>query len=266
MASKLEIEKQRQERVGVVKENNQGDRMYVKIYNSSSNIIVQFIDKYKYETKATWKDFINGLIKNPYHPTLYNKGVVGTKYPIQKKLRVPTKEYTAWRTMLSRCFNKVYKSRYPTYKDVTCCEEWLLYENFYEWIHAQENFDKWLNGEYNVDKDILFKGNKLYSPETCCLIPQYINILFIKNDKNRGKNPIGVNYHKRDGKYQDNCNYKGKTIYIGSYNNAEDAFYLGYKPFKEKIIKQIAQEEFDKGNITEKCYNAMMNYKVEISD
>lgn len=46
----------------------------------------------------------------------------------------------------------------------------------------------------------------------------------------------------------------------------EQAFYFGYKPYKETIIKQVAQEEYDKGNITEKCYEAMMNYEVEIDD
>ena len=38
------------------------------------------------------------------------------------------------------------------------------------------------------------------------------------------------------------------------------------KEYKEYIIKQVAQEEYAKGNITKQCYEAMMNYEVEIAD
>ena len=39
-----------------------------------------------------------------------------------------------------------------------------------------------------------------------------------------------------------------------------------YKIRKENTIKQVAKEEYDKGNITKRCYDAMMKYKVEITD
>ena len=57
-----------------------------------------------------------------------------------------------------------------------------------------------------------------------------------------------------------------KAVEIGYYSTPEKAFYLGYKPYKENIIKQVAQIEYDNGNITEECYQAMMNYEVEIDD
>lgn len=57
-----------------------------------------------------------------------------------------------------------------------------------------------------------------------------------------------------------------KRRHVGSYLTPEDAFYSGYKPHKEDLIKQVAQIEHDKGNITKKCYEAMMNYQVEIED
>ena len=49
------------------------------------------------------------------------------------------------------------------------------------------------------------------------------------------------------------------------YATPEEAFFA-YKTYKEKLIKQIAQIEFDKDNITKTCYDAMMKYKVEITD
>lgn len=255
-------------RVGQENYNNQGDLMRVIDYKKSTYIMIEFQDKYKAQIKTIWDSFKSGEIRNPYHPSVCNIGIVGNKYPIRLNNR-NTKEYIAWKTMIGRCYNEKYKEKYPTYKDVTVCKEWFLFENFYEWLHSQENFDKWFNGNYwAVDKDILVKGNKIYSPDTCCLVPGYINTLFVKRDACRGDLPIGV--HTKNNKYyafviygkHNNC--QKTTVY--QYPTPEDAFYLGYKPTKEAYIKRIAQEEYDKDNITEKCYNAMMNYEVEITD
>ena len=173
--------------------------------------------------------------------------------------------------MLQRCYDFKFKNKYPTYKDVTCCKDWLLFDNFYEWINSQENFDKWLKGDrWELDKDIIVKYNKVYAPDTCCLVSPKINCLFTKCNIVRGDYPIGVTYDKKSMRYEarisisNNRNCKSRSQ--GKYATPEDAFYIGYKPYKEKYIKQVAQEEYDKGNITKRCYDAMMNYKVEITD
>jgi hypothetical protein len=115
-----------------------------------------------------------------------------------------------------------------------------------------------------LDKDILIKGNKVYSPETCIFIPSEINTLFVKNDVNRGEFPIGVTFNKENNNYLSHCNNgHRKIIHLGTFNNIEDAFKV-YKEYKEKIIKQIAEEY--KSKIPEKIYNAMINYDVEITD
>lgn len=256
----------RNERLGLEKLNNQGCLMKIIEYNGANDIVVEFQDEYKYKKCTRWEVFQNGEVKNDYFPQLYEVGIVGNKY--SSKINNKTiKEYYTWHAMLSRCYNKKVKEKQPTYKDVTCCEEWLLYENFYEWLHSQENFDKWYNLERSaLDKDIILKGNKVYSPENCCLVPYNINALFTKRQINRGDSPIGVMYHKRDKIYEVNCNNGiGEQIYLGRYKTQEEAFYV-YKEYKENLIKQLAQEEYDKGNITKKCYEAMMNYIVEITD
>lgn len=38
------------------------------------------------------------------------------------------------------------------------------------------------------------------------------------------------------------------------------------KKHKEEIIKRVAEDEYSKGRITKICYDAMMNYEVEITD
>ena len=103
------------------------------------------------------------------------------------------------------------------------------------------------------------------TPETCCLVTSSINNIFTKRDTERGKYPIGVCYNNFKQKYEAII-FNGDNKTLRAYQTPEDAFYLGYKPAKEAYIQRIAREEFNKGNITEKCYNAMMNYQVEITD
>ena len=246
--------------------NNQGCLMKIVEYNKANDIVVEFQDEYKYKVKTIYGNFKSGSVKNPYHPSLYGVGILGAKY----RARINGKfmrEYYTWAHVIERCFDEKLKAKQPAYTDISCCEEWLLFENFYEWLHSQPNFDKWYNGKrWALDKDILNKGNKVYSPENCCLIPQSVNCLFLKREALRGKYPIGVTY-KNDG-FLAYCNNSltGKKEELGYYSTPEKAFYLGYKPYKENIIKQVAQIEYDNGNITEQCYKAMIKYEVEITD
>ena len=133
-------------------------------------------------------------------------------------------------------------------------------------MHSQENFDKWFNGKrWAIDKDILVKRNKVYSPETCCLIPQNVNCLFLKREAERGIYPIGVSY-KNEG-FLASCHnpFTNKREELGCYHTPEKAFEV-YKAYKEDLIKQVAQIEYNNDNITEQCYQAMMKYEVEIDD
>lgn len=92
-----------------------------------------------------------------------------------------------------------------------------------------------------------------------------MNCLFLKRESQRGKYPIGVRY-TNDG-YLAVCRnpFLNKSVELGYYSTPEKAF-QAYKSYKEDIIKQVAKIEFDKGNITEACYKAMMKYEVEIDD
>lgn len=116
-----------------------------------------------------------------------------------------------------------------------------------------------------IDKDILIKGNKIYSPETCCLVPVNVNNLFVKHDSLRGDYPIGV--FLENDKYVAKCTNSivGKSIRIGLYDTVEEAF-NAYKKYKENLIKEIADIEYNNGTITKKCRDAMYLYKVEIND
>ena len=263
------IERQVTERLEEEKLNNQGCLMKIIKYNEATDIVVQFQDEYRAEVHTQYTNFKRGNVKNPYFPSVYGVGITGNKYQTWiTGTNEHTKEYDAWQNMLARCFDKKIKEKYPTYKDAACCEEWLYYDNFYEWLHKQPNFNNWHNNDgWHLDKDILIKGNKIYSPDTCVLVPYNVNKLFVKHELHRGNLPIGVTKcNNRDGFIARCMNpITNKRDYIGYYSTPLKSF-IAYKSYKENLIKEIARLEFNNGNITERCYCAMMNYEVEITD
>ena len=141
--------------------------------------------------------------------------------------------------------------RHPTYKDVTVCEEWHNFQNFAKWFE-----DNYVEG-FELDKDILVKGNKIYSPETCCFVPKEINSLF----KNYNNNllPTGISYDKINKKYKVSIRINGKMKTKGRYVTVEEAFKV-YKTAKETYIKEVADKW--KEQISDKVYQAMYNYKL----
>ena len=253
------------DRTGETNINNQGCLMKIVGYNKTDDIVVEFQDEYKTRVQTQYCNFKSGSLKNPYYPTVYGVGITGCKYLISIDCEL-TREYVLWHSMMCRCFDNRFKIAQPTYKNVSCCNEWLNFEVFYEWLHSQLNFDKWFNEKWwALDKDIILKNNNIYSPDTCCLVPQNVNCLFLKRKSDRGDLPIGV---RRVGeKFEASCSnpFTNKVERFGKFNTVEEAF-QSYKIFKESIIKQVAEIEYESGNITKRCYDAMINYQVEIDD
>lgn len=170
--------------------------------------------------------------------------------------------YHTWGQMLKRCYSEEYLLKNATYRGCSVCEEWKHFSNFKKW------YDENCVEGYCLDKDILVKGNKLYSPDTCSFVPNEINVLLCKSDAVRGDMPIGVHKRKMVNGYK-YVAYLSNNIkphyHLGTFNTPEEAF-QAYKQAKEVHIKEVATQYYNGGKITEKVYNALMNYKVEITD
>jgi len=245
-------------RIGETRSNSYGSKITVVDYKNSDNVYVKFDNGYKDVT--TWSIFDRGNIKSPYCKSYNGIGFLGEG------------EYTCddiwhnhWRAMIERVTTKN-DGLLRTYANATVYTPWYNYQVFAKW--AEENYYEIHSLKMELDKDILIKGNKLYSPETCVFVPHIINSLFIKADKSRGNLPIGVYWHERDQEYRAQCSYitdtgTKKNKWLGGHNNPEDA-YLAYKKFKESHIKEIADRY--KEYIPEKLYNALYEYRVEITD
>ena len=228
-------------------------------YLDSYNIGVKFVNT-GYETVAQLGHIKSGNVKDLCSPSVYSVGVVGVKYPISED-GVHTKEYGLWKNMLRRCYSITYKQKHPTYEGCECSENFKSYEYFYEWCNKQVGFN---NKDWQMDKDLLVKGNKVYSEDSCVFIPAEINSLLVKSDKKRGKHLIGVYWSKTNKAFvaQVSMN-KGKREHLGYFKTEVEAF-NAYKQAKEAFIKEQANKW--KGKIDIMAYNALINYEVSVDD
>lgn len=190
---------------------------------------------------------------------VYGVGINDVGYIFLKDGRMRP-SYRAWSSMLQRIYQKSARIKHPTYQKCSVCDEWLFYSNFKKWFENPANGFK---DGYKLDKDIIKKGNTVYCPEYCCIVPQRINCLFTKNDKCRGDLPIGV--VRSWGRFYAQMGKDGVMIKLASYATPKEAF-CRYKQSKEAYIKEIAEEYYKKGEITQRVYEAMLRYRVDITD
>ena len=253
------------DRIGEEGYNKFGSKMIITRYENARDLDVYF-PEYDWTFKQVYySNFKKGKIKCPYEPRYFGVGYLGEgKYKIVEngKLKI---EYIIWHNMLRRCYDLKLQEKRPTYKGCKVENYLLNFQNMGEWL--DENYYEIPGEKMCLDKDILYKGNKVYSRETCIFVPQRINTLFTKSNNTRGKNPIGI-HQSSSGNYQVMCsNGYGKNIPLGTYLTKEEAFKI-YKEYKEKVIKEVIDSY--EGKIPEPFYSklktAMYNYEVEMDD
>lgn len=145
--------------------------------------------------------------------------------------------YRKWKTMLERCYSKEYQKRRPSYLGCTVDNKWHHFMAFREWMEQQE----WEGKE--LDKDLLVKGNKKYSSDTCLFVSKQVNLFMTDSSATRGIYPIGVTVNK--SRYQARCReLGGKQKHLGLYDTPEEA-HSAYKKFKAKLAIELAEQQSD---------------------
>lgn len=228
---------------------NEGSECTVIDLLNKTECTIEFLDTFKYRYTVKFINLINGAIKNPYHPSVYNIGYVGVgKYKISEN-RKHTKAYKTWNHILGRCYNKTNKD-YKWYggKNVKICDEWLCFQNFAKWFY--ENYPNIENIKFNLDKDLLQKNveNKIYSPETCVFLPQGVNGFLANVQQTNTSGAIGVRL----------CS---KTTYISTINdfNLKKVKTIGcYKDFEDAKNSYIIERENQASVVRE--YLKSLNY------
>lgn len=156
-------------------------------YQSFSNVEICFLET-KTVIKTRSDSIRSGHVKDPMFPIICGVGFIGIgNYSSSKKH--DSKCYDHWTSMLTRCYDKSYQEKKPTYVGCTVHPEWHNFQNFAKWFYANV---KGNSKGFHLDKDIKFDGNKIYSEATCVLVPACENISFTSSKEWEFKSPSGV--------------------------------------------------------------------------
>lgn len=241
--------------IGDVFTNNNNFKVVVIEINSYKDILVQFEDG---EFLKTRKDsLLSGRFGKPSNKIVSGIGLNDLKLSVHDPI------YYRWKLMLNRCYSKKYEGRNKCYETVEVCKNWWKISGYKKSIDRMFNSDKLSDNDFVVDKDILNKSNKIYSEETCCIVPKEINAVFIRPLKTKGQFPTGVHFRKDINKYVSRITMYGKRTELGKFDTILEAFNV-YKEAKENHVKNLANKW--RGKIDEKVYHALLNWEINIDD
>lgn len=159
---------------------------------------------------------------------------------------------SAYYNAKNRATNAKVKKRNPQYADVTMCDEWLKsIKPFADWFLAH---DYYYPEPLELDKDLMsFGTSKMYSPETCCRLPQRINKLFEGSGNKYGlkiqvvKRIDGTKYYLLNGKKNQKFN-----DYYDALNHVRQN--------KANEIRRAVKEEREKGFMPEYLLEKMSKW------
>lgn len=191
-----------------------------------------------------------GKTKKVMYDNCYNDVVFNVAVRIGKdKTQRLHPAYNSWKCMLRRCYDPKDLSKNPSYIGCYVCDEWKYFSNYLIWW--KDNYIE----DFQLDKDILYFGNKVYSPETCIFIPQWLNKFVVASDRNRVESKLGVSWDKQCEKYKARCKMgsKKKVKTLGLFDNETDA-HNAWLDYKLKMLEDM-KEDLDK--IDDRLYNSV---------
>lgn len=144
-----------------------------------------------------------------------------------------TKAYIVWYNMKRRCYSTACQERQPTYVGCTMSENFLDFQFFAQWCQSQIGYAL---RNYHIDKDVLIRGNKLYSENTCVFIPASLNKFFNAHAATNTIYPQGVAM-ATCGKFAATLSIDGKDKHVALCATPELAF-AAYKIAKEAEAKR----------------------------
>ena len=170
----------------------------------------------------------------------YNVYITGSGDNGKRKVIWVCPFYRKWIHMLERCYDQKLHNKFPTYVGCSVCKDWKSFSTFKSWMETQNWEGK------HLDKDLLIKGNKTYSPNTCVFLDARINTFLTESGAGRGKFPIGVSLERESGKYVAQCwsIELGKNKKIGRFKTPEEA-HKAWLAFKLEQAYTLAAQQTD---------------------
>lgn len=181
---------------------------------------------------------------------------------------ITKKKEPTWRSLARRSWVAMHNrvSLNNSYKDVKICDSWYEFKNFAEWFKIQYDNGWWTKG-WHLDKDIISRGGKLYSPETCAYVLPALNLAFVQafnkfTNYNAARGVVRIQSPDRDipDVFSASFDYDGMTYHLGEFDYELYAFFT-YKWAKEEFLQERATEI--KHKLNPKMYEAIMSYRIQ---
>ncbi len=225
-----------------------GDIVVIE-YKNNCHVLCEFINT-KNRYVFYLRQLLKGNCKDRLAPKIYGVGYIGVGNYKTTKHRVA---YDVWHDMLRRCYYEPdQKAANVRYIGCRVSEEWFNFQVFADWFYA----NCFTTNMPRIDKDILGSKTKVYSPQTCCIVPHIINTAVIYETSSNTSGAVGVtmcgdnNFHAQISKY-------GKKIDLGRFDNIDDAK-NHYCQEKKRYLMELAESY--KSEILPSVYEALNNY------
>ena len=240
-------------------ETNNFGRFKVINRRDDGKFLVRFLDT-STKVYATGQRIINGAVKDPCLPNVCGVGFIGQG---SFSAKTNPEDYNKWNALLGRCYSPKVQKKQPSYIGCTVNERWHNFQNYCKDVQSMIGYDQ---EDWALDKDVLFKNNKIYGPDTCCFLPYNLNSMLVKRKAERGEYMIGVHCNRNlKHKYVAQCgDLDGVKDRIIGYFDTELEAFEAYKEYKEKLVRKRVRSY--KEQIDKRAYKALINYTVDIDD
>lgn len=188
-------------------------------------------------------------------------GINDASYPVTKTspvtlengeiIRVQTwvcPYYAAWKNMIARCYSSTLRSKKTsvTYLECQTSKNWLTFSNFLHWA-SQIGIEN-----HQLDKDILVLNNKIYSEDTCLLVPRRVNMLLVDRGAKRNTELLlGVYDISKTHSYPLKKGFRARVgtsdgpRSLGNYYTKEDAHFAWQSGKADYILEVVRWWESD---------------------
>lgn len=225
--------------------NNRGEYFSVLEYLGSNRYLIKF-ESNGYICIARGDRIREGRPENPFTPIFKGVGYMGSgKY---NSGGVGREAYLRWSAIWRRIQEP---DLFPSYADCSLDPDWHNFQNFAEWYYNTPYNRK----DWQIDKDILVPGNRVYSADTCVMVPDEINQFF--TSKVGIKAPYRGVTKDRHGKFVANLRNEFGKHRLGYFENPEDA-YQCYCEAKDIEASRLAQKW--KSEIDPRLYDRLVSF------
>lgn len=221
---------------GDVFPTNEGGSVTVVSYEAWNKIVVKHMDERGHTATVRSDHIASGRIKNPFHPSTFGVGYIGVGEYTSRKAGKNTAQYITWRNMIQRCYSAAYQAKYPSYKGCSVAREWHNFQVFARWFDGQPHS---LDPGFSLDKDLIYLGNKTYSPDACSFVPHEVNKVLVNCKSARGPLLQGVSI--RGNAFIAKVSSGGDTLRLGTFPTPEMAS-SAYVTSKKSVVRAVAEK------------------------